>query len=67
MSSKLENENGKSFIDLFADNEFNDLIQYENGLFLPRMFGPKLEKIKEFELRKDDIWIVTFPKCGIGQ
>ena len=57
-------EDGRRILDLFADNEFNDLIHYEDGLYLPKLFVQKLEKIKSFEVREDDIWIVTFPKCG---
>ena len=43
----------------------NDLVRYENGFVMPRYFAENLEKkIYNFELRDDDIWIVTYPKCG---
>ena len=43
----------------------NDLIRYDNGFVMPRSYPEKLEKgIYDFELRDDDIWIVTYPKCG---
>ena len=42
-----------------------DLVRYENGFVMPRLFAEKIQKrIFDFELRDDDIWIVTFPKCG---
>ena len=43
----------------------SDLIRYDNGFVMPRSYPEKLEKgIYDFELRDDDIWIVTYPKCG---
>ena len=49
----------------FPVSLINDLIRYENGFVMPRIFAEKLEeKIYDFELRDDDIWIVTYPKCG---
>ena len=42
-----------------------DLVRYENGFVMPRLFAEKdQERIFNFELREDDIWIVTYPKCG---
>ena len=37
------------------------------GMLLPTRFPGvenSLEKIWNFEPKKDDIWIVTYPKCG---
>lgn len=31
---------------------------------MPRSFVPYVEKIRNFPIRDDDIWIVTFPKSG---
>merc|ERR1711915_1114947 len=43
----------------------NDLIRFENGFVMPRIFVEEniKERIYNFELREDDIWIVTYPKC----
>lgn len=27
-------------------------------------FQPVLDRVHEFEVREDDVWIVTLPKCG---
>merc|ERR1711972_446651 len=50
----------------FDDNStVKDLVRYENGFVMPRLFAEEVqERIYNFELRDDDIWIVTFPKCG---
>ena len=41
------------------------LVGYENGFLIPRIFPEKLlERIQNFEVREDDIWVVTYPKCG---
>ena len=49
----------------FSSPSITELIRYENGFMMPRMFAEKdQERIYNFELREDDIWIVTYPKCG---
>jgi estrone sulfotransferase len=45
-------------------SSLGDLVRYDNGLLMPRDFGPTLERLYNFALRDDDIWIVTFPKSG---
>ena len=35
-----------------------------NNFYLPEFLSKSLEKFKEFKVRKDDIWIVSFPKSG---
>jgi len=42
----------------------NDMVRYDNGILMAREFEPVAEQLYNFELRDDDIWIVTFPKAG---
>ena len=42
-----------------------DMVRHDNGNVMPRFFADNLQqRIHDFELREDDIWIVTYPKCG---
>jgi len=33
-------------------------------LAVPRKFLGIVEKVRDMEVRPDDVWLVTFPKCG---
>lgn len=49
----------------FPRSLFNDLVRYENGLVMWRYYAEHLaNKIYNFKLREDDVWVVTFPKAG---
>lgn len=49
---------------------FNDIVKFvdiydrNNYCILPRKLEDTLKKIKAFKVHKDDIWIITNPKCG---
>ena len=34
------------------------------GAVFPRVFVRDQRRLKEFEVRADDVWIGSFPKCG---
>ena len=46
--------------------EVDQMISIPQGVRMPSKFVKEkwAEKIYNFNLRQDDIWIVTFPKCG---
>ena len=48
----------------FPESAVNDLVRYEQGLIMPRNFIGIDERLYNFTLRDDDIWIVTYPKVG---
>lgn len=37
---------------------------YPGALFMPAQFESVAKSIYNFEVREDDIWVITFPKCG---
>lgn len=40
------------------------LVDLEARIALPKKFLNHVDRIKNFEVREDDIWLITFPKCG---
>ena len=50
----------------FVGNKGLGMVRGEpGGLFIGSNFPRHAEKILNFKLRPDDIWIVTIPKCGM--
>lgn len=44
---------------------YRGLVRSEPGnIVLNPLFGQNVEKIYRIEPRKDDIWLLTYPKCG---
>ena len=42
-----------------------DFIRYENGVALTRYYAQFMaDRIYNFEVREDDIWVVSYPKTG---
>lgn len=35
-----------------------------DAFFMPAQFEAVAKTIYDFEVREDDIWVITFPKCG---
>ncbi len=44
--------------------EVNMVKSVPGNWYMPAGYKAVAEKIYNFELRPDDIWIVTYPKCG---
>ena len=50
---------------LEANLSHPDLVQYDTGLVMPRVFAETMaDKVYSLEVREDDIWVVSFPKTG---
>jgi len=49
-----------------ANQTFHDdiIIIWPPGCALFAEFRHHAEKIRKFTVREDDVWIVTYPKCG---
>ena len=44
---------------------YTQLVKYlPSNCVLPKKFTSLAEKIYNMEVRKDDVWILTYPKCG---
>ena len=44
--------------------QLDGLVSEPLGVYLPRSMESVAEKVYNFNVRPDDIWIVTYPKCG---
>lgn len=54
----------KRFQQLFPGYK-TGLVRSEQGKFvMSPWYGQNAEKVYRFAPRSDDVWIVTFPKCG---
>ena len=45
-------------------NQLNGIVSVPYGVHNNKRIEKVAKKIIDFELRPDDIWIVTYPKCG---
>jgi len=48
----------------FPTPPLNDLVRLDGDLVMPRTLLPLLKRIQHLPLRPDDVWVVTYPKCG---
>ena len=55
----------KELLKRFFKTPLDDYIRYPHGpVIMPRTYLDIEERIRNFDVRKDDIWIVTYPKSG---
>ena len=48
-----------------AQQLYNGIVSVNpSGLSMPKEFEDIAEKIYNFEVKPDDVWIITYPKCG---
>ena len=68
MFTELPESKSDEFTRLFPGNR-EGLVQHQSdnpdGTVLRTACSQQVEKIYRLPLRRDDVWIVTFPKCGI--
>ena len=54
----------KKFTQHFAGYKNGLMISEPGKLVVTPLYGQNAEKIYRLEPRKDDVWLITFPKCG---
>ena len=54
---------GRTFYLQSVPNRWNYEIK-ELGLRIPAEYIPEAQRIYNMEVKEDDVWVVTFPKCG---
>jgi len=63
----IEEIDGKPLIDLDKNQSFfkDGFVKFQpSGQVLPRGFASIQKDLNQFTVREDDIWVVSFPKCG---
>nr|QNH68008.1 sulfotransferase-like protein 1 [Brachionus koreanus] len=64
-NSKLQKDHEKKFNIEWIDVPFTKHKIFTcNNFYLPEFLAKSLEKFKQFQVRQDDVWIVSFPKSG---
>ena len=64
-SQELSKDEQEWRAEYFQDKKPNSqLLRFDNGFLLKKRLSEHLEEIRNFELRDDDIWIVSHPKTG---
>merc|ERR1711971_754443 len=48
----------------FPTPPLNDLVRLAGDLVMPCTLLPLLKRIQDLPLRPDDVWVVSYPKCG---
>ncbi len=45
-------------------NQWDGVISEPWGMWMPKAMAEDWKKIYNFKLRPDDVWLLTYPKCG---
>lgn len=62
---ELKSEETELLKKFFPTSPLDDYIRYPHGpVIMPRSYLEIAERIRNFEVKDDDIWIVTYPKSG---
>ena len=61
---ELSDEEAAKLKEAYPVSALNNMVRYNNDLLMPREFVAVAEQLYNFQVREDDIWIVTFPKAG---
>merc|ERR1712142_352370 len=62
---EMENEVNDQIKELFAGGLLTDLVvRKRDKMVVPRILLPMLNTIRELKVREDDIFILSYPKCG---
>ena len=62
----LPDDENKRFNVLWGENSIHrdPIISVPYNILMPKYYEAISDQILDFEVRPDDIWIITYPKCG---
>lgn len=64
LSDEEKSERKKLFQNVTRSSEVEMVRAEPGGMLMPEPYARMAEAVYNFEVREDDIWIITYPKCG---